>query len=219
MLRTVLMIPVLIVGLLPAASVLAADIINPMVRYSTDYDGRRHCLGITADSTRITIHGEVFRVSARLVLDYFCHEKGIGHPGIPLQIHAWHHRLHVEAPAAISLESPVNFTADFLDLEPPPFITTNGTVRVTDLGTGGFVETPAAISRAGSAFARDTVYKIRFDPAVASPSRLLRTFNAGDAVRVDVTSTDYSVSATFSLTPDEADLLATVGSRCPAPAE
>ncbi len=219
MLRTVLLISVLIVGFLPAASTSAEDIINPLVRYSSDFDGRRHSLGITADSTRITIHGEIFRVSARLVLNYFCHETGIGHPGIPLRVHAWHHRLHVEPPAAISMESAANFTADFLDLEPPPFVISNGAVRVTDLGTDGFVETPAAISRAGSAFTRDTVYKILFDPAVASPERLLRTFNAGNSVKIEVTSTDYSVSAVFSLNADEAALLTTIGSRCPASVE
>ena len=134
--------------------------------------------------TRVTTPDAIFRVSTRVVLTYDCHESAPLHPGRPLRAEAWHYRLPVDARAAVSVESPANFLADFLDLEPPPFVRTAGTLRVTDLGTGGFVETAAVVTRSGHGFSCDTVYRTQFDPAVMAPERLLRAFHAGHAVAI-----------------------------------
>ena len=206
---------VLLVALLPAATATAENIIDPLVRYSTDFDGREHHLSITATSTRVTTPDRVFRVSTRLVLKYDCHEAAPLHPGRPLKVDAWHFRLPVEAKAAVSVESPANFLADFFNLEPPPFLRTDGTLRVIDLGTGGFVETAATVIRSGHGFSRDTVYETQFDSAVLAPERLLRAFNAGHAVGIELDSPDFALNAVLSLTAEQAAPLATLGARCP----
>ena len=206
---------VLLLALLPAATATAENIVDPMVRYWTDFDGREHHLSITAKSTRVTTPDRVFRVSTRLVVKYDCHEVAPLHPGRPLKVDAWHFRLPVEAKAAVSVESPANFLADFFSLEPPPFVQTDGTLRVTDLGTGGYVEAAATVTRSGHGFSRDTVYETRFDSAVLAPERLLRAFNAGHSVGIDLDSPEFALSAVLSLTAEQATPLATVASRCP----
>ena len=189
---------VLLLALSPGATALADTVVDPLVRYSTDFDGREHHLSITAKSTRVTTPDQVFRVSTRLVLKYDCHEVAPLHPGRPL-----------------SVESPANFLADFFSLEPPPFVRTEGTLRVTDLGTGGFVETPATVIRSGHGFSRDTVYETEFDPAVLAPDRLLRTLDAGHSVGIELDSPEFGLSAVVALTAEEAAPLATLADRCP----
>lgn len=206
---------VLLLALLPAATATAENIVDPMVRYWTDFDGREHHLSITAKSTRVTTPDRVFRVSTRLVLKYDCHEVAPLHPGRLLRVDAWHFRLPVEAKAAVSVESPANFLADFFNLEPPPFVRTDGTLRVTDLGTGGFVETVATVIRSGHGFSRDTVYETQFDSAVLAPERLLRTFDAGHSVGIALDSPEFALSAVLSLTAEQAAPLATIAARCP----
>lgn len=206
---------VLLLALSPGATALADTVVDPLVRYSTDFDGREHHLSITAKSTRVTTPDQVFRVSTRLVLKYDCHEVAPLHPGRPLKVDAWHFRLPVEAKAAVSVESPANFLADFFSLEPPPFVRTEGTLRVTDLGTGGFVETPATVIRSGHGFSRDTVYETEFDPAVLAPDRLLRTLDAGHSVGIELDSPEFGLSAVVALTAEEAAPLATLADRCP----
>lgn len=209
------LISMLLLALLPAAVASAGNVVDPLVRYSTDYDGRAHSLSITASSTRVTTPDETFRVSTRMVLQYDCHEVAPLHPGKPLQAEAWHFRLPVEAKAAVSVESPANFLADFFNLEPPPFVETSGVLRVTDLGTGGFVETPATVIRSGHGFSTDTVYETQFDSGVIAPERLLRAFDAGHSVGIELESPEFSLSAVFSLTAEQAAPLATVANRCP----
>ena len=209
------LLSVLLLALLPAAAATAETIIDPNVRYSTDFDGREHHLSITAQSTRVTTPDAIFRVSTRLVIKYDCHEIAPLHPGRPLRAETWHYRLPVDARAAVSAESPVNFLADFLGLEPPPFVRTTGTLRVTDLGTGGFVETAATVMRSGHGFLCDTVYQTQFDPAVVTPERLLRAFNSGHAVGIELDSPEFSLSAELAPTAEQAAALATLAARCP----
>ena len=206
---------VLLLALLPTATATAENIVDPMVRYWTDFDGREHHLSITAKSTRVTTPDRVFRVSTRLVLKYDCHEVAPLHPGRLLRVDAWHFRLPVEAKAAVSVESPANFLADFFSLEPPPFLRTDGTLRVTDLGTGGFVETVATVIRSGHGFSRDTVYETQFNSAVLAPERLLRAFDAGHSVGIAIDSPEFALSAVLSLTAEQAAPLATIAARCP----
>ncbi len=210
------LVPLLTVLFAGVAS--AETIVNPMVQYSTDFDGRAHYLRITSDSTRVTTPEAVFRVSTRLILEYRCHEAGPIHTGRPLEVTASNFRLPtVDERAAISMESVGNFLADFLGVEAPPFVRTSGTIRLTDLGTGGFVETAATVLREGYGFSRDSTYRTEFDPAAATPERLLRAFSDEHAVRVDIRTPGFELEAVFALTPEEAAPLATLANRCPAP--
>lgn len=209
------LLSILLLALLPAAMASAGNVVDPLVHYSTDYDGREHHLRITASSTRVTTPDETFRVSTRMVLQYDCHEVAPLHPGRALQAEAWHFRLPADAKAAVSVESPANFFADFFNLEPPPFVETSGVLRVTDLGTGGFVETAATVIRSGHGFSTDTVYETQFDSGVIAPERLLRAFDAGHSVGIELESPEFSLSAVFSLTADQAAPLATLVNRCP----
>ena len=108
------LISMVLLALLPAVMASAENVVDPLVRYSTDYDGREHHLRITASSTRVTTPDDTFRVSTRMVLQYDCHEVAPLHPGRSLQAEAWHFRLPADAKAAVSVESPAQLSRRLL---------------------------------------------------------------------------------------------------------
>ncbi len=210
------MIPLILLIMLPASMAGSETSVDPMVLYSDDFDGREHYLRITSSSTRVTTPESVFRVSTRLMLEYDCHESAPLGSGRPLRVTASHIRLPVETRAAISVESFGHFLADLFGREPGPFVSAVGTVRRTNLGTGAFVESGAAVVRDGYDFARDTKYKMTFDdPSLAAPEQLLSAFAEGHAVRIDVRTPEFDLEAVFSLPPEQAAPLATLANRCP----
>ncbi len=214
MLRSVRM-PAVALSLLFAAPAFSETLLDPMVRYTTDFDGYRHELRVTTDTTRLETPEGIFRVTTRLVLQYQCHERGIGHPGEPLQVHAWISRGFADPRAAVSIESATNFANDFLEREPPPFVDTKGFARVTDTATGGYAEGPVVVQRAGQRFSRDSLYEMELASSLVSPGRMLRAAHAGSSLEITVRASDLNVRASVSLTPEEAAPLATLEERCP----